>query len=351
VLGLVLPTSGVRAQVQSDAPAPHARLVLDAGTLASRCISQAELEQSVQAQLGRVAFVEPASAASLEVRVRLVQSEPGHFRASITSGAPAAEAVSPPNAALGSEPAPSGAARELEATGDCRALDEQLALVVALLVDADPATSDTAEPKPIEPEPEPESPPVQDTSPVSSAPAWESKPAGPWHFALGASGVVAFGLLPQPGLGLGIDAALAPPDWPGLRLRVLGFLPGEASVTDESYLALTFAQAGLAVCPKLAGTGRFTLAGCLGADVTFLNAESHGLADGQRSLRVGGQVGASLVGSFALGAGFRALAEVGTSFPFFTERYTVDHEGERQELFRTPFGPLLLSLGAVYDFR
>lgn len=314
--------------------------MLDAGGLADRCISAAEIEQSVQAELGRVVFAEPAGVATLEVRVRIVEDAPARFRAVITSGPADPQAATASNAAE----------RELEATGDCRTLDEQLALVVALLVDADPV-AEVPEPLPAAPEPEPPSPPVQDTSPVSSAPSWESAPAGPWNIAAGALGVVGFGLLPHTAVGLAIEGTAAPPAWPSLRLRAVGFLPGEAVAQAGSWLEITWVFSGLSVCPKLASAGRFTLGGCLGADVTFLHIESHGLSGGKSTLRVGGQASASLVASLALGASFRTVLEGGTSFPFSTERYTVGREGRPEELYRTPFGPALLSLGVIYDFR
>jgi hypothetical protein len=317
---------------------PHARLELEAAS-GERCISTPELEQAVQAQLGRVAFVESGAPAALLVRVRIDESAPGRFRAAVWS-----ETVPP------AVDAPTNQ-RELEATGDCRALDEQLALVVALLVDSDPDPAPAPpEPEPQPAPPEPPAPPIQDTSAVSSAPNWESAPAGPWHLALGASGLVGLGALPEAAFGAAIAVLATPPAWPGLRLRAVGFAPGRASLTPDAWLDITWLFAGVAVCPELGSVGAFTFSGCLGADLTFLHAESHGLDGVESASRFGGQASGSLVAALSLGRGFQVMLEVGTAIPLTTTRFTVEQDGRRVELHRTPFAPALFALGAAYEF-
>lgn len=328
------------AQTDAELPA-HASLELDAGDLGERCVSKAELEQSVQAQLGRVVFVEAGTPAKLLVRVRLEERAPGQFHASVASE---------PVPATPDAPA---STRDLEATGDCRALDEQLALVVALLVDADPVPpSPPPEPDPApEPPPEPPpSPPVQDTSPVSSAPSWESRPAGPWHLALGVAGVAGFRLLPHVGGGASVEVLVTPPAWPGLRLRTVGFFPDHARAAPGASLGVTLVLAGLGVCPELGVAGPVTFTACLGADATLLRIESLGLDAGRTVNRFGSHATGGLLVSVALGAHFRAGLELGTAFPFHTERFTVDREGRREQLYRTPFAPALLGVGFAYEF-
>jgi hypothetical protein len=337
-MGLLFEPIPVLASNGSEPP-PHATLVLEVGVLGERCVSKSELEQAVQAQLGRIAFVEAGALTALVVRVRLAESSPGHFRAVVTSeGVPATE----PSAA---------SKRELEAAGDCRALDEPLALVVALLVDAEP------EPPPLppapapapEPPPEP-SPPAEDTGPVSSAPSWESAPAGPWHLALGASGEVGFGLLPHIAGGGSLALVVTPPAWPGLRLRAAGFAPDRARAAPGAWLGVTLLFGGAGVCPELGVVGRLGFEACLGVEATLLRVVSHGLDAPRRTLRFGGQATVALLAWFSLGAGFRAVLEGGTTVPFGTARFTVDRDGQRVELYRTPFAPALLSLGLSYAF-
>jgi hypothetical protein len=338
LLRLVFEPLSLRAQGTPEHP-PHASLVFEAGDLADRCVSKAELEQAVQAQLGRVVFVEAEATPTVIVRVRLEESAPGRFRAVIASG-PASGA---PDAASD--------ARELEASADCRALDEQLALVVALLVDAEPAPPPPApEPPPPPPPPEPPPPPVQDTSPVSSAPNWESAPAGPWHLAVDGSGVVAFGLVPHVGAGASVGVLVTPPGWPGFRVRATGYLPARARAAPGSWLGVTLVAAGGGVCPELGAAGRFSLRICLGVEATYLRVQSHGLDGGTTSERFGAQGSAALLGALSLGAGFRVGLELGTSFPFRTARFTVDRDGRRDELYRTPFAPALVALGISYEF-
>jgi hypothetical protein len=319
-------------------PFAHARLELEAAP-GERCISASELEQAVQAQLGRVAFVASGAPATLLVRVRIDESAPGHFRAAVWS-----EPVPP------TVDAPTNQ-RELEATGDCRSLDEQLALVVALLVDSDPEPAPSPPQQELEPPPpEPPAPPIQDTSAVSSAPSWESAPAGPWQLALGASGLVGLGPFPDAAFGAALGVLATPPAWPGLRLRAVGFAPGRASLTADAWLDLTWFFAGVAVCPELGGVGAFTFSGCLGADLTFLYVESHGLDGEPSASRFGGQASGSLLASLALGRGLQVVVEAGTAIPFATTRFTVERDGRRVELHRTPFAPVLLALGAAYEF-
>lgn len=331
------------ALAQETEPQPHASLLLDAGTLGERCISKPELEQAVQAQLGRVVFVEAGAASGLLVRVVLEESAPGHFRARVTS-----EAVPPTGASAAST-------RELEASGDCRALDEQLALVVALLVDAEPVPPPAPPEPPAEPEPppppEPPAAPIQDTGPVSSAPSWESSPAGPWHLALGASAVGALGLLPGAAGGAALELSVTPPAWPAFRLRALGFAPDRARAAPGAWLDVTLLLGGLGVCPELGAAGPLRVAACFGAEATLLRVEGHGLELGRRrTTRAGAQASGALLASLLLGRHFRVTMEAGTSFPFGTARFTADVNGEREELYRTPFAPGLLALGFSHEF-
>lgn len=341
LLALLFETIAARADTDPE-PRAHASLELDAGSLGERCASKSELEQAVQAQLGRVVFVESGTPPAVVVRVRLEERAPGRFHAAVASEVVPATA-----------PAPSST-RELEAAGDCRALDEQLALVVALLVDADPTRSLAApEPAPTPespPEPPPEPPPVQDTGPVSSAPSWESRPTGPWHFGVGAFGIAGFRLLPRVAAGASVDVISTPPAWPGLRLRAMGFFPSRARAAPGASLAVTLLVAGIGVSPELGVAGAVTLSACLGVDATLLRVESEGLEGGRTEHQLGGQASTRLLAATPIGGGFRAGLEVATSFPFHTASFTVDRDGQREELYRTPFVPALC-LRVAADYR
>lgn len=315
------------------------RLVLEAGPDTASCLSAAELVQAAEAQLGRAAFAEAGAHAETLLRVRLERTRDG-FRARI-----ALENAEEPQ--IGAEAL---AARELETRDECRALDEQLALVVALLADSgsEPTKPEAGAAPP--PEPPPPEPPAE-TGPVSTAPGWERAHRGPWTFALDAGVVAAFGVMPDVAFGAELGAGFSPPGWPLVRARALAFLPGRAEVEPGARLDFLVGLAGLGVCPELLTAARVSLRACFGGDLIVRRAESHGLEGGQTTTRVAAQGTLGLRAGFGLGQGWLATAGVGAGLLSHIDRFSYRRNGELESAFEPAFVPIFTSLGISREFR
>jgi hypothetical protein len=323
----------------AEARPPSVRLVLEAGPETATCVSAAELVQAAEAQLGRPAFVEAGAHAETLVRVQLERTPQG-FRAKVALEN-AEEEPQPGAEAL--------AARELETREDCRALDEPLALVVALLADSgsEVTARDAAAPLP-EPPP-PEAP--AEAGPISTAPGWEQAQRGPWTVALDAGVVAAFGVMPDVAFGAEVGAGFSPPGWPLLRARALGFLPGRTEVEPGARLEFLVGMAGLGVCPELLAGARASLRACLGGDVIVRRAESHGLEGGQTTTRVTAQGTLGLRAGFGLGGGWLATGGVGAGLLSHIDRFSYRRNGELELAFAPAFVPIFASLGISHEFR
>ena len=155
--------------------------------------------------------------------------------------------------------------RELTESGEsCRALDDELALVVALIIDPDAAKSARAAPPAPAAEPSAatsklaptSSPPSTPTARTSSPTALvtgavASAPGAPWRFGLDASGVAALGLLPSWGFGARVAASATAPSsrW---ALEIAGTVFGEEETTvPAGGSRFFFWSAGAGLCPRL----------------------------------------------------------------------------------------------------
>ena len=314
--------------------------MLEAGPDADTCLSAAELVQAAEAQLGRPVFVGAGAPAEMTVRVRLERTADG-FRA--TASLESAE----------DEPQPGASAvdaRELETHEDCRSLDEQLVLVVALLADSgsDPSESQAeVAPEPLAVEP----PTPADTDPVSTAPSWEQARNGPWTYALDAGVVAAFGVMPDVAFGAELGAGFAPPGWPLLRARALAFLPGRETVEPGARLDFFVGMAGLGVCPELVSGARASVLACFGGDVILRRAESHGLEDSRATTRVTAQGTLALRAGLVLGQHWRATAGIGAGLVSHIDRFSYRRGDAFESAFAPAFVPLFASLGIASDSR
>lgn len=330
--------------VAAEDARPFVRLELDAGDAASECTTRAELERAVQVQLGKMVFGEGTEPAEATVRVVLERLDaPVRFRASVWLE-------------RGTEQARE-AARELESPGSCHDLDEELTLVVALLADAELSNAQAAQVSAPKAEvavaPEPAEPPLpaQDLSPVSSAPSFEARSAGPWTFEVGLGVAAGFGIVPGVGVGLELGASMAPPGWPALALWISGFVPGRADLSSGASVEVAYGQAGLAVCPNLVESARLSLRGCLGIGATLASATSAGLADADSAVRW------DLLGMLSLrfglrwGRGWMSALSLGAGIPTRVYRFTYEDSGEPTVGFEQASIPAWVSLGLVREFR
>jgi len=303
---------------------------------------------AVEAQLGREVFARDGAPARTTVGVRIEHGPAGvGYRAVV--------------AIQSNEPTPSAepleSARELQSYTDCRALDEQLALVVALLVDDELKQPVAVEPPPPAPEPEPEPPapeePVQSLEPVSSAPNWEATYGdAPWRFEGDASAATGVGMVPNVGFGAELAFVAAPPAVPAIRLRVLGLTSAPVEPAANASVSFFYTAGGGALCPTLLGTGaRARLRSCLGADLALIRAESRGLEDSRVALRVFAEFGFALRGTLALGSGWLGALGLGASIPTKLDRFVYQQDGAEEELFQVAPLQLVATLGISRDFR
>ncbi|HTA90212.1 MAG TPA: hypothetical protein VK745_11570 [Polyangiaceae bacterium] len=303
-----------------------ARLELTKGPGTEQCIDTGALLRSVEFRLQRHAF-RPDRPATLYVRIALHRIKADANWSADISMRDAAGAF------LGSRSLITSAAH-------CSALDDSLALVVALLVDAPPApvrveppgptaatpavpAASSAEPSPAgdhaTPSVSPIRPPQMPTFPekMGTITLPRDTPARrqPWLFNLSLEGTAAFGVLPDvaPGieLGLGAKPAIVP------ELRVFaGLYPerAEQHASASSGARFSFANVGLELCPLDRALGAVHWSGCAGQSLGFTRVAAFGFDEntttGHLSYALLAWTGLTIqfVGSFAGRLGIRAEA-------------------------------------------
>jgi hypothetical protein len=190
---------------------------------AESCVGAAELARRVEERLGRAALVAP-SQADRSVEGRVSRRRGGGWQAALV--------LADASGAIQSE-------RALETRErDCRALDEALVLVIALLIDPDGA------PPPPPPEPEPRV--------VIREVVREVRVRQPWRLA-GRSGIeVEQGALPDLAWAVLIAAAIDPPGLPLAEIAGFATLAEEAGAAlPERSAEMRMAGAALAMCPAV----------------------------------------------------------------------------------------------------
>ncbi len=291
---------------------------------AESCIGARDLALAVEQRIGRAVFVSPAQADVLiEGRI-----EPGpggaafHAHLTLTSAG---------GAVLGT--------RDLDGSGvACRALDEQLALIVALLIDPEAALAPPA-PPPTAPRVIVER--VYVPSPPPPPPAPE-----PWHASIAAGSAFALGLLPGAAFALEVRGEITPPSFIPVEIGGAVFVdasaaPAGAAGASAKGATLSLSYGTIGLCPLSWRSGGTHLAGCAELGLGALRAVGYGFATGSGvgqaqpvvQASVTGRVARRLVGPLELGLG------VGLAVPLRPVLvYSVDAAGAQQELFRT--GPV-----------
>ncbi|HYP88295.1 MAG TPA: hypothetical protein VEQ59_09075, partial [Polyangiaceae bacterium] len=155
--------------------------------------------------------------------------------------------------------------RSLVTSSHCSALDDSLALSVALLVDQPP-------------EPEPEAAPTAPVvaPPTITIPPEVVAPREPWHGRFGAGVGATWGALPGLVPNLAIYFELAPRQFLPIRLETELFAPAEASRDSTSGATLRLLRFGLSVCPSIYGRPEHGLFLCVGQMWGTLKVSGHG---------------------------------------------------------------------------
>ncbi|WP_437984378.1 hypothetical protein [Sorangium sp. So ce117] len=312
---------------------------------AEACIDARTLAQAVERRLGRGAFVPPTRGEmAIEGRIERSQ-EAGVWRATI-------RVFGEGGAAIGS--------REIEAGQvDCRAIDEQLELVIALLVDPDAAlvppggavgaAAATAGGAPgagaaAQPAPRP-SIATKAALPPACPPA-PAAPSAPWRVGGAVEAMGGLGLTPGPAnVGVGVRAHATPPRGPGFALggalwksSVAGEVPGSP--------AFSLAYGRLSVCPVEIARGGTALSGCAGAMVGSLRVEGPAVQSRFRherlvfDLSLDTRVRRRFVGPLFGAVGLGIAVPLARDGYFYT-----DEAGERRDVFRASPVSAILDLG------
>jgi hypothetical protein len=203
-----------------------------------------ELEQLAWRRLGRWQW-SSAGSATLVVDARIER----------VSGQAAWKATLAARTAGGAE---LGIREVIEPGEDCRALDDKLTFILALMVDPDVVSAHRDD---------------GDQAPARLLATLPTRAPESWRFSAAIIGVGALGALPGLGLGLKPAATIQPPQlWP---LEVsLTLWPDDRGTAMPGGSIFSLLTGGAALCPTL-GRSKW-LAGCVGAQVGQLDARGYG---------------------------------------------------------------------------
>ena len=326
-----------------------ARLELSKGPGAEHCVDQQSLSHAVEARLQRHAF-RADQAATLYLQIALARNDAG-WSALLTMHDGSGAFL--------------GRRTLVTEASDCSALDDSLALVVALLVDSPPAPVtevETATPLPAAPSNSPArtgAPAVPPRAEAEAAPSEEAltirlprdtpAPREPWRFQLAAEGVGAIGLLPgfAPGVEVGFGAKA--PTLPELRLFAGWYAEREQRRSEEDAGArFRLAYLGLEVCPVEQQLGITEWFACAGQSLGRMQVASFGFDENSSSnhltyaLLARGGVQLALASHWAVRLGIRAELPLNRGvFTYGTP------EGGQQGLFQASPVAAVLDLGLV----
>ena len=292
---------------------------------AESCIGAGELARRVEQRLGRRALVAPSQAD---------RSVEAHVEPRRGGGWQAALALADRSGAILRE-------RALETREpSCRALDDALVLVIALLVDPEGAP-----PPPPEPAPR-----VVIREVVRTVHVHE-----PWSLAAASGASVEAGVLPEPALAAQLAIAVDPPGLPVAELAGFATLASdeEAELAGRS-AALRVFGASAAVCPRLFGW----LRACGAARVSWLRWRGDGFEKEASGSTAVPALGAAAQSELALVGPFSLVAGAGAWVPLrrVSVRYDLsasvagDPEGGTEVLYRAAAASVWAGVGVAVRF-
>ena len=310
---------GLTVAQSSEAAPLKVELDWEVGPGADSCIEQAALEAAVEVRLGRDVF---ADAGDLLISGAAEPADPTGFHISLTTRTPDGELVG---------------VRELDTVDeDCSALDEAIALVIALVVDRQEKKIRLQIPRREPPRVPDAPPPPKKPRPRRQTPPPPPPPADrtPWSGSVGGGADAVVGLLPELGLGLRVSGRARPPAWPAFELSATAWQATEATVGARGAQFDAW-QVQLDVCPRVVSGSTFRLGVCGGVAGGSLGSAGFGFDTSRASRRalVSAMLSArpELILFRRVGVGLR----LGLGAPLSRERYFfVDRWGRRVELFR-----------------
>lgn len=284
------------------------------GPGAEACIDARALSQRVEQRLRRAAIVAP-TIGDIAIEGRVDRREgPASWHAIINVFDAAGARVG---------------MRELASDrADCRALDDELGLVVSLLIDPEAAFAPASPPVARAPAPPP--PPVCPPPPVAPPP-----PPSPWRVAAEGGFALGFGLVPsKPGGGTVFRVRVAPPVGPSFELGGAVWLDSHATLgADPATFSLAYGSA--VICPLDVAAAGFTLAACAGARVGSLRVGGVGVPLAYRQEELIVDVIAEARARRRIAGPLLVALGVGLGVPTRRDRFFyVDGEGTRRDVFQ-----------------
>ncbi|WP_437606211.1 hypothetical protein WMF20_35145 [Sorangium sp. So ce834] len=293
---------------------------------AEACVAARALARAVEARLGRAALVS-AARADLTIEGRVEPGGSGGWRAVI--------AVADADGAL------LGTREIATASPRCGAIDDELALAIALMIDPSASLSPSAPPPPAAPA----QPPAQPPAPAPSQPQVVVQrilipvppptppPPAPWRVEVGAGPLFGLGLLPSPGAAAAIRARLTPPRFWSFEVGGAVWFPNEAT-TGASTTRFSWGEGFVSACPVSLGSAT-RLSACAGARLGALRVGGlgFGVDRADQRLTAGGALDVRLtrrlVGPLTAGGG------LGLIVPLVRDTfYYIDAQGRDREIFQ-----------------
>lgn len=310
-----------------------ARLEWQRAAGAEDCIASDALERGVEARLARSVFVQSGSS---DVIVHgAIEPRPGSgFRARL-------EMVTPSGQSLGT--------REIETTAPhCSALDDSLALVVALMVDVPPEELPPAELPHAQPPPAPR-PAPRPSTPIA-VPRATHAPRAPWRFEADANMALGFGMLPDPAAGIAASLAIEPPSFVLTELEGRFWFP-QSVETGGAGADFSLVSVGLFLCP-LAFGDPLTVRVCAGQEVGRIGVSGFGFDHNRDRAPLVYDLGAFLRASLPLTGLLGIQGRLGAAVPFSRDRFVYSAaDGSKVELFRAWLVLAAAELGIELHFR
>jgi hypothetical protein len=306
----------------------------------SNCIAAEEIRGAVEARLGRTLF-----AANDRADVRITGSiteADGKWvvRMTLTS-------------ALGE---PMGE-RELESEShDCSALDDSLALVLAVMLDI-PKTRVPAPAPPSVAEPAaPSSSPPAPAKPAPLSKLHLPKDAPPrrprWRFEVGLGALGAYGLLPDATFGVRGHVAVEPPEFWKVGLDVGAYTSVDETIgSDEAGASFSPKELGVFVCPLDLPLSVLDVEGCVVQHIGRLSVEGFGFDSNQKQQRPYVNLGVAFAAGLQIVGPLSVRAGIDVQTPVLRETFRYGSlDGEEPSLFR--MAPLLLAgqIGVAAQF-
>jgi len=338
------------AQAKSPASA-SARLELVKAPGTEQCLDRQSLSHAVEVRLRRRAF-RADQAATLYLQIAIARSG--------AAWSATLDLHDGSGAFLGRRSIVTEAA-------DCSALDDSLALVVALLVDSPPAAvvesnegsaagaaAESAAPAPAQASPsaktEAKALHARETSAIH-LPRDTPAPRAPWRFSLSAEGGGAIGLLPgfAPGVELGFGAKV--PTLPEVRLFAGVYAPREQASTrsgPDSGARFDFAYVGLELCPLQREFGALEWFVCAGQSLGRLRVASFGFDENLSSAHLSYALLVRSGVQLALAARWAARLGIRAELPLARGVFSYGApDGGQRDLFETQPVTAVVDLGFV----